>query len=329
MTVWVVKGGRYGEFEPYALGNNIVGIGFELRQSILDSPDRDALREFLQKNSDADQLWRFANVLSVGDIVVMPCKHPRAVAVGRIDGEYIYDDTLPLPHTRPVEWLARDIPRSNFDQDLLYSFGGLATVFRVNRENADARVERVTRLYVGETPVPLPMDRDDASVEDTNAVDLDEAILDGIVKRIRQKFTGNRLEYLVEEILKAQGYTTKRTRDGADGGIDVLAGLGEMGFGQPWLCVQVKSGVIQVDLPDYNRLQGNIQSFGGQHGLLVSLSDFSRSVRNENDRSFFKIRLWGPEELTENLLEVYDKMPADVRADIPLVERKVLLEMED
>lgn len=329
MTVWVVKAGRFGEFEQFALNNNIVGIGFGLRQSVLEFSDRNELRQALEKDTDANQLWRFAHELNVGEIVVLPCKQPKVVAVGRISGEYEFKESLEFPHTRPVEWEATDIPRSSFDQDLLYSFGGLSTVFRVNRDNADARINQVIKLYLGESieaEYTLPSTTTDA---DSVALGLEEAILDGIVKRIRQRFTGHRLEYLVEEVLKAQGYTTKRTRDGADGGIDVLAGLGEMGFGQPWLCVQVKLGVSQVDLTEYSQLQGNIQSFGGQHGLLVSLGGFSRSVRNENDRSFFKIRLWGPEELTDNLREYYERLPADIRADIPLVERMVLVETED
>ena len=109
----------------------------------------------------------------------------------------------------------------------------------------------------------------------------------------------------------------------------VLAGTGELGFSEPRLCVQVKSGGTPVGLPDYNRLQGNIQGFGAQHGLLVSLSDFRRSVRNENERSFFQIRLWGPQELVERLLETYESLPADIRADIPLQSRRVLVESED
>ena len=231
-----------------------------------------------------------------------------------------------MPHIRPVDWTVLDIPRTSFDQDLLNSLGGQLTVFQVKRPNAQERIEEVIRRHLGEIPITVPISTTETTDDDTIAVDLDEAISDRIAERVRQKFTGHRLEYLVESILKAQGYTTQQTRRGADGGIDVVAGRGQMGFGEPKLCVQVKSGTTPVDLPDYNRLQGNVRSFGAHHGLLVSLSDFTRAVRNENERSFFEIRLWGAGELTDNLLETYENLPADIRADIPLADRKVLLE---
>jgi restriction system protein len=339
MAVWVVRCGKFGEFEDYAINENVVGIDFDLRRSVIEFSDRDELREHLFNElaqgddgkwvpNAVSQLWRFANELNVGDTVVLPCKQPKVVVVGRAIGEYRYEAGRQNPHIRSVEWDATDIPRASFDQDLLYSFGGLLTVFQVNRPNAEERIEQVVRQYRGGIAGAVPFSMANVSDEAPIVFDLDEAILDRISDRIRQKFTGHRLESLVANVLEAQGYTTLQTRRGPDGGIDVVAGKGQMGFEEPRLCVQVKSGTSPVDLPDYNRLQGNIRSFGAHHGLLVSLSGFTRPVLNENERSFFEIRLWDSGELTQNLLETYESLPADIRADIPLVDRKVLVETD-
>lgn len=202
-------------------------------------------------------------------------------------------------------------------------------MFRVNRLNTQERIWQVVSRHNGQITDDTELISAGVADDDTIAVDLVEAIGDRIMERVRQRFTGHRLEYLVENILKAQGYTTLQTRRGTDGGIDVVADKGEMGFGEPRLCVQVKSGKSPVDLPDYDRLLGNVQSFGADHGLLVSLSDFTRPVRNRNESSFFQIRLWSAAELTENLLDTYEHLPADIRADIPLADRKVLLETSE
>lgn len=327
MSVWVVRAGKQGEGEDFAINQQVSGISFGLWKDITEFPSREVLRQHLESNKAADQLWRFAHDLQVGETVVLPCKLSRLVAVGRVMGDYRYEADFQFPHVRPVKWDAVDIPRASFDQDILGSFGGLSTIFRVSRPNAQERIDAVVRLRLGEAtgePVVPP----DVPDDEAAPVDWDELISDQIVERIRQKFTGYRLEYLVEEILKAQDYTTSRTRRGADGGIDIVAGKGEMGFAAPRLCVQVKSVAAPVGLPDYNRLQGNVTSFNADHGLLVSLSDFTREVRNENERSFFQIRLWGPRELTQNLLDNYAKLPADIRADIPLADRKVLMETD-
>ena len=327
MPVWVVHAGAHGEFEQFAIDNAVVGIDFRLPQGITQYPSREALRQHTESSSAANQLWRFAHDVQVGETVVLPCKLSRLVAVGKVTGGYRYEADWQFPHIRPVKWDAVDLPRASFDQDLLYSFGGMLTVFQVNRTNAQERIDRVVRRHLGgtaEEPV-MPPDLLDAAAA---AVDLGELISDQIAQRVRQKFTGYRLEYLVEEILKAQDYTTSQTRRGADGGIDIVAGKGQMGFEEPRLCVQVKSGASPANVETYRGLQANLRNIGASHGLLVSLSDFTREVRNENERSFFQIRLWGSGELTQNLLATYDQLPADIRADIPLADRKVLMETE-
>jgi restriction system protein len=273
-------------------------------------------------------MWSFIHEIHKGDMIILPRKRLRVIAVGRVSGEYQYREELDAPHVRPVDWEAQDIPRSDFDQDLLNSMGGLATVFRVRASDAESRIDGISAKHLGRD---VAADAELASLVNGDAefkVDLEEQINDRIIERIRQRFSGTRLEYLVAEILRASGYSALETRPGPDGGIDVVAGQGDMGFGHPRLCVQVKSGRNAVDLPDYNRLQGNIGSFGAEHGLLVSLGDFTRPVRNENERSFFQIRLWGPNDLVERLLETYDDLPDDIRSEIPLRNRRILIETE-
>ena len=259
-------------------------------------------------------------------MVVLPRKAPKVVAIGRISGEYLYRQDLiddSRQHTRSVEWLATDIPRINFDRDLLHSLGGLMTVYQARADNAEVRIEKVVHDHISGIP-SADMDLDDD--DDTPASDIDEQIEDRIARRIREKFSGVRLEYLVKNILDAQGYRALQTRSGPDGGIDVVAGKGDMGFGEPRLCVQVKSSGSPVEIPDYNRLQGSVQTFGADHGLLVSLGGFTREVQRENERSFFQIRLWDSGELVQRVLSAYDALPLDIRVDIPLKDRKVLIE---
>ena len=158
---------------------------------------------------------------------------------------------------------------------------------------------------------------------------LSEQITDRILERIRERFSGGRLGYLVASVLRASGYHAVETGQGAEGGVDVVAGSGDMGFGGPRLCVQVKSGGSPVDLPDYIRLRDSIGSYGADHGLLVSLGGFTGAVRKENERSFFQIRLWGPFDLADRLLGVYDALPGDIRGDVPLENLKVLTGWQD
>ena len=333
MAVWVVRAGRAGEYEDTCIERGATAIGFGLKRSITEFTDEDALRPCLSRPRNAGQLWRFARHVQVDDLVVMPRKRTREVAVGRIVGEYAYRPELvgdDVPHTRKVDWLATDVPRSDFDQDLLNSLGALMTISQPRADNAEARIERVANVYLGlasgkqEAPVAPPGET--IATDPDEEVDIDQEIRDRIVARLRQKFAGGRLEHLVAGILRALDYRTLETRKGADGGVDVVAGKGDLGFGQPRLCVQVKGRKGPVDLAEYDRLRGNITGFGAQHGLLASLGGFTKAVRDRNEQSFFEIRLWGPDELVDRLLETYEELPPDIRTDIPLRDRKVLEE---
>ena len=336
MTAWVVRGGGRGEYEEIFMSESLVAVDYGVVSSIAEFRDRDSLREQLMSRSAADQLWRFANDIRNGDTVVLPRKSPRVVAVGHVSGDYQYRPSLEAPHTRPVNWTAQEIPLGDFETDFLNYFGGQATVYRIRAENAELRLQQVVDQHVSDVQLNpteaqsgKPSQPSDSGEDEAFRIDLEEQINRRIVERIRQRFFGTRLEYLVGSILRASGYHAIETRQGPDGGIDVVAGQGDMGFGHPRLCVQVKSGRNAVDLADYNRLQGNIGSYGAEHGLLVSLSDFTRAVRNENERSFFQIRLWGPNELVERLLDTYDRLPEDIRSEIPIKNRGILIETDE
>jgi restriction system protein len=66
---------------------------------------------------------------------------------------------------------------------------------------------------------------------------------------------------------QAQGYETNVSPPGPDSGIDIVAGRGPLGFEEPRLVVQVKSGDINVDHPTLQSLIGCVQDTHADHGL--------------------------------------------------------------
>ena len=335
MTVWVVRGGRRGEFEETFLSEGLVGIGFGLHQSVTEFDSPDVLREHLIQDGRtgraANQLWTFVHEIKDGDMVLLPRKRVAGtVAVGGVSGGYKYRPNSLPPHVRSVIWITTEISRADCEQDIQGYLVRRPTVIKTEASNAELRIDAVVSGRVDGVAVNDPTSWSPVHFDnDESIIDLEEEISTRIITRIRQRFFGTRLEYLVGSILRASGYHAIETRQGPDGGIDVVAGQGDMGFGHPRLCVQAKSGRSAVDIADYNRLQGNIGSYGADHGLLVSLGDYTRAVRNENERSFFQIRPWGPDEPVDRLLETCDELPDDIRSDIPLRDRKILIEMEN
>ena len=61
------------------------------------------------------------------------------VAVGRIEGDYQDNDLSPeLSVFRPIKWFKKDVPRSEFDDDIAKSLGYRGTCLSLGR-SCDSR----------------------------------------------------------------------------------------------------------------------------------------------------------------------------------------------
>ncbi len=274
----------------------------------------------------AAQVNQFINVMRVGDIIVCPLKSSGTISIARVLGDYKPAPDTGRP-TRAVEWLKTDLPRDVFRQDLLYSFGAIMTVCEISRNNALGRVEHVisTGNDPGDGVRPAMKSKNTALAPDIASdaasdtpVDLDQIARDQIEKRIASIFTGHELTALVAAILRAQGMKVRVSPPGADAGIDLVAGCGPLGLESPRIVAQVKSGTMIIQQPDLQGLIGSVQDTQADYGLLVSWNGFTSPVRKRLNELYFRVRFWGRQELVDNLFSVYEDLPEEIRAELPL-----------
>ncbi|GIW56653.1 MAG: restriction endonuclease [Nitrospiraceae bacterium] len=270
----------------------------------------------------ASQIWPFTKEMQLGDLVALPLKQRPTIAFGRVAGPYQYRRDLPadVRHVRPVEWL-QEIPRTAISQDLLYSFGAFMTVCRIQRNDAE---QRIRTLLEGKPLPPPPPSREESEGRERET-DLGEMAADQIRRFIGQRFKGHRLTDLVAAVLTAQGYKVRVAPEGPDGGVDILAGSGELGFDEPRIAVQVKSGDDPMDVKAVRELRGVMKSFGASQGLFVSWAGYKTSVYKEIGRLFFEIRLWDSDDLLREVMYHYDRLPDELQAELPLKRIWVLV----
>lgn len=268
--------------------------------------------------------------MTPGDIVVTPRKGRGQYAVGEITSNYRYDSKAAEPywHSRDVKWINLEVPKTSFDLDLQYSLNSIATICGVNREHAQERVLAVAtgKAVPAAKAQAVEVATEAAAEEQPDFQDLAKA---QIAQHIIRKFKGHRLAELVGSILEAQGYTTFVSPPGADGGIDILAAPPPLGFGRPRLCVQVKSGDSPIDRPTVDQLIGAMQNSQADQGLFVSWGGFKDSVVKQIPSQFFRVRLWDQDDLIEQLLQNYEKLSADLKAELPLKQIWALALAED
>lgn len=334
MAIWLVRAGKYGEYEDKFLEERRVYLTWtSLSHNLSLLKDRNELRSVLEATypdaptrritNNVGQIWAFSHGIECGDWIVLPSKQKAAIHVAEVIGDYSYisDAQDPFFHFREVNWISQDVPRTNFDQDLLYSFGAFMTVCQVRRNDAERRIREMASNGWKASSVPSILDTaaNEESVPTSDGLeDLGQAARDQLGKFIIARFQGHDMARLVDAVLRARGYITHLSGKGPDGGVDILATPDPIGFGEPRLCVQVKSGDTALDRSTLDQLIGVMQNVQASHGLLVSWSGFKTSVQKEVPRQFFRVRLWDQGALIDEVLSQYDNLDEEIRKELPL-----------
>lgn len=157
MAVWVIKGGEFGEREQRMLDNDLVACCWEKLSDISTCHSREEienayriaypLAEDRKVKNHVAQLNAFRHSAKTDDVIVLTLKKKNYVAIGLISGEYKFctEYGIDFTHTRQVTWLHQSIPRTHFDQDLIYSFGSFLGFCQVKRNDAENRIRKILK----------------------------------------------------------------------------------------------------------------------------------------------------------------------------------------
>ena len=332
MSVWLVRAGSRGEQEEAALSNNVATIGWEELPDLSKIGTREELQELYTKTyptakkmevaNYVGQVWRFLHEIQKGDLVALPLKTQSSIAIGEIIGDYEYKEIASnVKHIRRVKWI-KTFPRSSFDQDILYSLGAFMTVCKIERNDAENRIKKMLEGKAQPQEI-VSVKRHEEEI------DIEEYAKDQIIKFLNANFKGHDLARLITAILNAQGYVTIKSPPGPDGGVDILASSGPLGFDNPRICVQVKSSSSAIDVSVLRELQGVMQKVRANQGLLVSWGGFTQKALQEARDSFFTIRLWDQGAILGEIFKCYDKFDDDLKAELPLKRIWTLVKEEE
>jgi restriction system protein len=144
-SFWVVRAGEEGrhtsDFETGGLATvrfdhvgDASGMSSNQLKKLIVSerPDKKG-----KAPTEAAMLYRFANVIRVGDIVITADGATRELLFGEVSGPYEYHETPPVSnfrHIRKVKWLGR-YSRDELPQKLLPGLGLPLTIYEPLQQN--------------------------------------------------------------------------------------------------------------------------------------------------------------------------------------------------
>ena len=318
---WVIRAGRGGEHLEAFLSKNIASIGWGAVGSLQTYDSREALTSKVlecwpeyktnQARVVASHLFRFSHEIQIRDNVLTYDRATRVHWLGVVNGPYSYVAGAPEGHCHvlPVSW-DKKIDRDSLSVATRNRLGSIATLFVVDPSAA----QEVVAVAEGGS---LGKDEEDEEVGD------EELLFEDVQNRAREfikdrlsKLSWDDMQEVVAGLLRAMGYKTRVSPQGADRGKDILASPDGFGFEQPRIFVEVKHRQSSMGAPE-------IRSFlGGRHkddkGLYVSTGGFTKEAIYEAERASIPVTLMDLDGLVDGLLERYESLDPDVRSRIPL-----------
>jgi restriction system protein len=220
VKAWIIRSGVVGERDEWALANGQAGGGFKEFPDLTSVGSRVQLAEIAQgllagehpgKIANAvSQMWALRSTIKQDDLIVLPRKTTKNIALGLCTGGYRYlaDQPEDRRHAIAVAWKRTDVSRSAFKNDLLYTINGALTIFQATRNNAVARLAEV--LNGGVDPgsgVSASAKVSGTTVVDPGPAITVEAVRDAVRTYLIENFAGHKLTSLVAAILEAEGFT--------------------------------------------------------------------------------------------------------------------------
>jgi restriction system protein len=341
MSAWIVRHGLNGEHEEWALTHGRAAVGWDEVQDLTRAATKEAVRESVNAVFPSDppmrqanytsQLWAMRGGIKAGDLVIMPMKTTRKLALGVCTAgyEYLPEESHHRRHTISVGWKTQEVSRSGIKQDLLNTLNGAMTVFQASRNNAEERLRKVLDTGVdpggpeSEETVETTTSSEGEAVDPTPTITLG-AIRDRVTTFLVENFKEHRLTELIAGVLSAEGYVCEVSPPCPDHGVDIIAGRGPLGLDSPTLIVEVKSEPGPISSTVVRGLQGAISQHRADQGLLVAWGGINGPAQREIRTDRLTLAVWDGDEIVNRLFAVYDRLPDDLRNRIPLKRAWVL-----
>lgn len=116
VKAWVIRSGKFGERDHIAIESGLSGGGWEEIPDLTPFTTREEIADAYERahpnakkgqiNAATGQLWALRSRIKTGDLLAMPMKTTRQIALGRVTSGYRYlaDNPPAMRHVVEVDW---------------------------------------------------------------------------------------------------------------------------------------------------------------------------------------------------------------------------------
>lgn len=317
VQLWMVRSNG-GDLVPTFLEKSIVSIG---RCSDVDFTGakkedfRRALNQEYPSSLKSVPTWvgiceNFVNKMSINDYVLTYDSVLRVYYLGVITGGYKYNPKLTDSHTRSVNWFKKTISRDSISNSTKNSLGSSLTIFKLSNEQKD-EILHILNRQDSQTKSEIEIIENNKEFSETLYDNAKESLKDSI-----NSLNPDEMEELVKEILNAMGYVARRSKKGADRGVDVFASPDGLGLEEPRIFVEVKHRAGQMGAPEIRKFIGGRKP--EDKCLYVSTGGYTKEALYEAERSNVALTLIDINLLAETITRYYDHFSVEGKMLLPL-----------
>jgi restriction system protein len=192
--------------------------------------------------------------------------------------------------------------------------GSTLTVFKL-----DDYLEQIHSLATGQGPEISEEDEEAPPFFEEVKAQADELVADMISRIDPYDF-----QDLVAALLRAMGFRAVSASAGRDRGVDIVAHPDPLGFERPRIKAQVRHRTASTGGPEMRSFIATLRE--GENGLYVSTGGFTRDAELEAVGARERVTLLDRDDFIRLLLEHYEHLDPEYKAQIPL--RKVWVPAE-
>lgn len=315
--LWMVRANG-GDLIPTFLEKSIVSIGWCPDVDFTGAKKEDfrrALNQEYPSSLKSVPIWvgffdKFVNKMAQSDYVITYDSTLRQYHLGVITGDYVYNPKLSEPHTRAVNWFEKTISRDSISNSTKNSLGSTLTIFRLSTEQKEEILNLLNQKE--------PKIKDETAIIEENK-EFSETLYDNAKESLKDSINSlnpDEMEELVKEILNAMGYVARRSKKGADRGVDVFASPDGLGLEEPRIFVEVKHRAGQMGAPEIRKFIGGRKP--EDKCLYVSTGGYTKEALYEAERSNVALTLIDINLLAETITRYYDHFSVEGKMLLPL-----------